>query len=296
MLQLNTPILATYGMLTATLACLWLPGVRPVMRNFWLVPLLLAIVLGLHYGFLKPVALVSISAFGLVCTLWRRSSANRLLHGLSGSAVLLLAGALFLHLLPGFANPKVFVGLKLSTDAYPYTKYFNFDSAMVGLGILGFGHRRLSGSAEWTTLLKQAAPGTLLTLTAVMLFSLGLGYVHWQPKWTPLFFVWAWGNLFFTCIAEEAFFRGFIQQYLMQGLSGKPGGTAIALSITAVLFGLAHLPGGIDYVMLATVAGIGYGWSYYRTGHIEAAILTHFTLNALHFLLFTYPVLAAVFN
>ena len=74
----------------------------------------------------------------------------------------------------------------------------------------------------------------------------------------------------------------------MQGLSGKPGGTAIALSITAVLFGLAHLPGGIDYVMLATVAGIGYGWSYYRTGHIEAAILTHFTLNALHFLLFTY--------
>jgi len=41
------------------------------------------------------------------------------------------------------------------------------------------------------------------------------------------------------------------------------------------------------------VAGIGYGWAYRRTGRIEASILTHFSLNSLHFLLFTYPALAA---
>ena len=140
-------------------------------------------------------------------------------------------------------------------------------------------------------MLKRVAPITLLTLVAVMLLSLWLGYVNWQPKWTPLFIIWAWGNLFFTCIAEEAFFRGFIQKNLMRVLSNITGGTALALLISSVLFGLAHLAGGVYYVILSIVAGIGYGWAYHRTQRIEAAILTHFTLNSLHFLFFTNPVL-----
>lgn len=32
--------------------------------------------------------------------------------------------------------------------------------------------------------------------------------------------------------------------------------------------------------------------AYQRTGRVEAAILTHFAVNATHFLLFTYPTLA----
>jgi len=43
--------------------------------------------------------------------------------------------------------------------------------------------------------------------------------------------------------------------------------------------------------VLSTVAGLGYGWVYQRTGRIEASILTHFALNLVHFLLFTYPAL-----
>lgn len=47
------------------------------------------------------------------------------------------------------------------------------------------------------------------------------------------------------------------------------------------------------YVALATVAGAGYGWAYQRAGgRIEASILTHFALNAVHFFFFTYPALA----
>lgn len=41
----------------------------------------------------------------------------------------------------------------------------------------------------------------------------------------------------------------------------------------------------------ATLAGIGYGLAYWRSGRIEAAILTHFAVNAAHFVLFTYPAL-----
>jgi hypothetical protein len=45
------------------------------------------------------------------------------------------------------------------------------------------------------------------------------------------------------------------------------------------------------YVALATIAGLGYGWIYQRTGRIEASILTHFALNAVHFFAFSYPAL-----
>jgi membrane protease YdiL (CAAX protease family) len=44
-------------------------------------------------------------------------------------------------------------------------------------------------------------------------------------------------------------------------------------------------------VLLATIAGTGYGLAYQRSGRVEMAILTHFAVNATHFLLFTYPAL-----
>ncbi len=99
----------------------------------------------------------------------------------------------------------------------------------------------------------------------------------------------SWANLFFTCIAEEALFRGFLQRQLAMSLAKFRFGTWIALAVVAVLFGIAHAGGGITYVLLATVAGLGYGWAYHRTQRIEASILLHFTLNSIHILLFRAP-------
>lgn len=70
-------------------------------------------------------------------------------------------------------------------------------------------------------------------------------------------------------------------------------GQKLALGVAAVLFGLAHFAGGVKYVMLATVAGWGYGAVVQRTGCIEAGILTHFLVNLIHFFCFTYPALTS---
>jgi membrane protease YdiL (CAAX protease family) len=104
---------------------------------------------------------------------------------------------------------------------------------------------------------------------------------------TPLFLAL---NLFTTCLAEEAFFRALIQGRLTDALGARKHGAAVAIGVAAVLFGIAHGYGGVPLVALATLAGIGYGLAY-RRGGIEAAILTHFALNAAHFVLFTYPAL-----
>jgi hypothetical protein len=127
----------------------------------------------------------------------------------------------------------------------------------------------------------------LLLLT----LSLGAGYVRFDPKFPAETWLWLGVNLGFTCMAEEALFRGFIQAQLQRGWRNQPGGRWLALGLAAGLFGLAHAAGGAAYVALASVAGVGYGWIYQRTQRIEASILTHFALNAVHFFFFTYPAL-----
>lgn len=136
-------------------------------------------------------------------------------------------------------------------------------------------------------------PILLLTMIAVLGASLALEFVRWQPKWSELFWLWAWGNLLSTCLVEEAFFRGLLQLSLMRWLMCWRHGEKWAIVVAAVLFGWKHLPGGWTYAGLAALAGIGYGSAYLASGRLEAAILSHFALNCLHFLLFSYPALSA---
>ncbi|MGZ4956636.1 MAG: CPBP family intramembrane glutamic endopeptidase [Methylobacter sp.] len=293
MIQLNSATLITYGLLTLALLGLWLPR-APYFPRYapWAVLLVIAIIAGLFFNILQPIALLWIVLLGGSAWALTQKNFGLAINSALFAIVFLVSAGLLTHQLPGFANPKIISNLHFSDDAIPYDKYLNFDNVLVGLFILGFGHQRLAGVLEWRLTLKRMTFVTPLSLFTVMCLSLLLGYVQWQPKWTPVFFLWAWGNLFFTCIVEEAFFRGFIQKYLMQGLSKVRYGDALAISITALLFGLAHYMGGNKYILLATIAGVGYGWAYRHTGRIEASILTHFSLNSLHLLLFTYPALA----
>jgi membrane protease YdiL (CAAX protease family) len=74
---------------------------------------------------------------------------------------------------------------------------------------------------------------------------------------------------------EETLFRGLLQ-------------TWIGWIPASILFGLGHLGGGWKLALLSLIAGLLYGRSYLK-GRIESAILLHFSVNLLHFLLFTYP-------
>lgn len=132
----------------------------------------------------------------------------------------------------------------------------------------------------------------MLTLSTIVA-SLAAGYVRWDPK-LPLWFpAWLWSMVFLTALPEEALFRGVVQTTLASWMGGARAATWAAIVIAGMLFGVAHLAGGPAYVVLAGLAGIGYGWIYAATRSIAAAIAAHAGLNTLHFLLFTYPSLAA---
>jgi hypothetical protein len=146
--------------------------------------------------------------------------------------------------------------------------------------------------AAWMPMLRRTLPVLLATLVVVLGAGMALGVVRPDVKWTALTPWFLANNLLITCVTEEAFFRGFLLGGMVRGMARWRYGTAVAVVVSTVLFGLVHWPGGLTLVVFATLAGLGNAIAYLRSGRIEGAILTHFALNAVHFVAFTYPALA----
>jgi membrane protease YdiL (CAAX protease family) len=224
-----------------------------------------AIAVALGAGVLEPVALLALAALTAACYL-ENSSQRRAARLCWTIAVILLALALGTHVVPGFDNPRVLDQVRLSSQAAPYSLYLNFDKVSAGLLIIGLCVPQLvtAPPALWESF-RRALPIILATLLVLIVASLSLGYLRFEPKWSEVFWLWAPVNLLFTCVSEEAFFRGYVQTRLETALGSR------------------------TYVLLATMAGIGYGLVLQRTRRLELSILCHFAMNTIHFVLFTYP-------
>lgn len=291
----------TFALLTLAILALWLspepPCATATPRHalLWLAPFLAATVVAVVAGIVRPLGLMWIAAFAAAVIAFAHSSAPaapRWLRPLAAAAIVVLAAGLMSHQLPGFNNPRVISNVRFTPDALPFRLHLNFDKTVVGLFLLAFLHARLTTAAGWRAMLAATIPVTAGTVAVLLPLSLFLGYVRFAPKFPPEAWLFLWANLCLTCVAEEALFRGFVQAQLARKWNHLRHGAWLALGVAAVLFGLAHAAGGPIYVALSTLAGIGYGWSYLRSGYrIEASILTHFSVNALHFLAFTYPAL-----
>lgn len=287
-------MIATYSLLTLAVAGLWIGAAQPASfarTAFWVAPFLAALAAALAAGIVEPFGLAWIAAFAGSVHIFSHSPRAGWTRIAALAAIVVLAAGLMAHRLPGFNNPRVIASRQFSADALPFGLHLNFDKTMVGLFILGWCHQRISRAAEWRAALRATALRAMVITAGLILLSLITGYVRFDPKFPPEAWLWLWANLCLTCMAEEAIFRGFIQAGLARKWSGIRGGEWLALVVAAILFGVAHFGGGFAYVVLSSLAGIGYGWVYLRTGRIEASILTHFSVNAVHFIGFTYPAL-----
>lgn len=107
---------------------------------------------------------------------------------------------------------------------------------------------------------------------AIIAIPLGLAtrFLAWNPDVRPWsVFVRPILIYLVTAVPEEFLFRGLIQNLLTRWL-----GAPRALPMAAVIFGLAHFPDP-RYILLATLAGFAYGWTYLRTGKVTASAVTH---------------------
>jgi membrane protease YdiL (CAAX protease family) len=280
---------APYIFLTAAIVSLWLT--RGFNRLITLAAFLtLAIGSGFVAGVLSPAALLPIAVFAALCWAYSLRLPDAMRVPLAIAVVVASLG-LMAHAVPGFANLLIVEYATVSQDAPPFTLYLNFDKALIGLFLLAFAMPLIASRAESLAMLRAALPRIIVVIGVVLVAAIALRHVRFDPKWPEFFPFWAWSNLLFTCTAEEAVFRGVIQRTIA-GDAPSTRRTLAALLIAAVLFGVVHFAGGPRSVMMATLAGAGYGWVYWRGGNrIEASILAHFLLNVTQILFFTYPAL-----
>lgn len=278
-----------YVWLSIAILSLWLFP-RAARRRLGVSGAWLALAIGHAYatGIVAPSGILAILAFGLLCYV------DSQVHRIAVALVVIVASlALMAHVVPGFSNTLIVRDAILSPGAVPYTLFLNFDKGQIGLFLLAFGPPLIATRAGWTAMLEVAIPGALALIVLLMLCALLIGQIRFEPKVPDFLPIWLWSNLLFTATAEEALFRGVIQR----GLQGSESAAAtspravLGLIAAAIIFGAAHYAGGFWSVVLATMAGVGYGWVFWRTNRIEASILTHFLVNTVHILGFTYPAL-----
>ncbi len=245
-------------------------------------------VLALTYGQITAQASIAIILLLLTGFAARQQHA-RYVRYLGHAVFILLALTLALHWWPGFQNARMIDQERFTENAVPFSMYLNLDKPLIGFWLL-LVCPWIIGRHSFMQAIKAGA----LTLTLTALVTLGgaslLGIVEWSPKWPPQAWLWINNNLLLVTLVEEALFRGYIQGGLSRRLQHLHYGEHLALLIASLLFGLAHWGAGWEWVMLATLAGACYGLAY-RFGGLAAAMATHFGLNLLHFVLFTYPML-----
>jgi membrane protease YdiL (CAAX protease family) len=246
--------------------------------------LVLGIILGLWMEQLDARSLATAAV--LLLSAWLVHGSSSVRRNTGWLLFLLTVVALRAHVLPGFNNPLV-LNEQLSAQAPVYRMFLNWDKLLIIVWLV-YVWRRIDWSTNPRVVLREGLGWGMGSVGLCVLIGWILGVVYWDPKLPQATWVWLLNNLVLVCMGEELLFRGFIQLGLARAWNGRRGGDNGALAVAALLFGLAHLPAGTGYAAISVLAGLGYGLAH-RRGGLQAAVLAHATLNAVHFFLFTYP-------
>lgn len=254
-------------------------------------------------GHLAPPALTAIAAGLLLAAVLPRTSGP---VRMGGHALLILWSlALGAHLLPGVQNLLILDQVRSGPASAPYSLHLNLDKPLVFFALLlawppllpplhrpaarpGRDRPSPREGAVLTAIFPRpdisALSSGLLLLAALLPLALLSGALELDPGLPAWTLLWMLSNLLLTCLAEEAFFRG----YLQQGLSRRFG-PAAGIASASLLFGLGHLGAGPAVAGFATLLGLACGLGYWGSGRFRVPVLMHFAFNLTHLLLFTYP-------
>lgn len=257
---------------------------------YWSIPFALLILYCTTIGFISLIGALFLVLM-LAASLCVDMQKSALIRWTAGVLSVLLFLGLGFHAIPGFDNQLYIDSQQLKGNSTPYTSYINFDKTIGGL--IFFLVLVPSPKLPPLKRIGQAVGITFLTSAIVLTGGKFAGLVEFNFDYyfgieLVVFFIMM--QIFSTTLAEETFFRGFIQNRMYSLFKeGTVYQNTIPLIFTAVLFGVVHFAGGIGYVIASTFAGIGYGLVYQITRRIEAVMIAHMTLNVIHLLVFTYP-------
>lgn len=133
--------------------------------------------------------------------------------------------------------------------------------------------------------IRNALSGLLAYSVLGLPLGLGIRFLHYNPALPGVLdlILGALGGYLLIALIEEVLFRGLILNLLSERIENK----GVALVIASFVFGLAHLnntTAGYStpnwaYALMATMAGVAYGWVWLRTGKVTASAITHMLVN-----------------
>jgi membrane protease YdiL (CAAX protease family) len=166
----------------------------------------------------------------------------------------------------------------------------------VNVAIAGFlllrGCKNVGYNIGWGSDWTLSVLGALLVFGIIAIpLGLRLHFLSYAPRWHEWksFLPFSIAILCFTAWPEEFLFRGLLQNMLSQAGKSETAGWIAA----SVLFGFSHISNmhfpNWPYVLLASLAGLVYGWTWRRTGSIFASALVHAGVDILWHFLFRSP-------
>lgn len=135
----------------------------------------------------------------------------------------------------------------------------------------------------------------LLIVSPPIILAAGVALLdlQWQPKLLQHIVIFAFANLFLTCVAEEVFLRLLLQRPLIRVVAqwtGKPWlSEALAVLLLTFIFVAIHAGLSGAAIQVYALAGFCYTLSYSLSKNILFPIALHFSVNLGHFALLTYP-------
>jgi membrane protease YdiL (CAAX protease family) len=174
--------------------------------------------------------------------------------------------------------------------AYIFTVMLAVNIAIAGFILLR--HTKDIGySIGWGSNWSLYILGALVLIACIVIpLGLKLHFLSYSPhlsQWKS-FLPLSVAILFFTAWPEELLFRGLLQNFLSRASNNNTAGWITA----SILFGFSHITNmhfpNWRYVLLATIAGLFYGWTWRKTGSIFASAIVHACVDILwHFLFLT---------
>ena len=215
-------------------------------------------------------------------------SDRKLNHWVMGLSIV-ISGAVLIYRLPILPNIYSFYDLKTSINSSTFNIISNVNKVFIALSFLPIvstlRHKKPVTTLPFSSLLYLTCLYAMVTCGILIGVALLVNYIKFDFTFPSFLWIWVL-NMMLVCFGEEVFFRGVLQNYVMSLL---PKNSNLAVFLTSIIFGFAHYPAGLSMVLLASIAGLFYGFLYKGTHQLWCPIVLHFILNFVHFIFFSYP-------
>lgn len=258
-------------------------------KNFSYFTYACALGVALGQNYIEPIGFTYLLVITLVLLVSCSKKIDNLIKIASFIFILIFGYNLISHKLPGFNNLQL-IYEQFSPESTYYSLWLNYDTIFFATAIFLTQYENIS----LKKFLQAWGIGVLFAIVSVIILG---GLATWYELISldifisDIFWLWIWIAALYA-LFEEVFFRMYIINHLTSFNPQSKSLLFFAVIFSTFLFAYKHFWGGVIYVGIAAVAGFLYAGSYIVSGRrIEASFITHFSVNLMHMVFFTYPFL-----